>query len=168
MGSASAEVAIERVNYLVARRLALLLNQLGRAHDDAGQAIRALPGLELNERLLQRMHPVRCAEPFDCRNRLPIDRPHRQLAGAFGAAIDQQGASAALANTAPEARALELQVITKNVQERSRVVVDCNAMRLSVDHKPELVAHASVRPPGRCSAHPPPQSVIPAWLPREE
>ena len=47
-------------------------------------------------------------------------------------------------------------------------MVDCNAMRLSVDHKPELVAHASVRTPGRCSAHPPPQSVIPAWLPREE
>ena len=65
VAAAAADVVVERVGDLVPRRRRVMVEQrLGR-DQDAGQAIAALAGLLVEKGLLQRVRPLRRAEPFD-------------------------------------------------------------------------------------------------------
>src|SRR5579885_127883 len=133
MRAASAQVFIERRRELFARGLMVAFDQLGGLHDDSRQAIAALPRLAVDDRALKGMHPAGGCEPFDGRDRPAFDRPYRKLAGSLRASVDQNGACAALSSTASEPDSLQPQIVAQDVQERSVVVIDGDAMGLAVD-----------------------------------
>ena len=97
----------------------LRVEQRRRRDQDAGQAIAALAGLLVEERLLQRMQRRRCDKPLDGGDRCGRRRV-RDLAraGILRLAVDQHHAGAALLGAAAELAAAQRQVVAQHRQQR--------------------------------------------------
>ena len=118
MGAAAAEMPVERVDDLGARRLGVAVEQRLGGHDDAGQAVAALAGLLVEEGLLQRMQLVRRAEPLDGGHAAAGDRAGLARAGEDRLAVDQHHAGAALLQPAAVARAHQAEMVAQGLQQR--------------------------------------------------
>src|SRR4051794_33904521 len=97
VGSTAADVAVHRGIDLRVRGLWRLCQQRRRLHDLARLTVAALRYVVLLPRDLARMRAAR-AEPFDRRDLLPRDGPHRREATANGFAVLVNGAAAAEAH----------------------------------------------------------------------
>jgi len=141
MAAAAAEIVVERLRDLgPCRRRIAVEQRLGR-DQDAGQAIAALPGLQVEEGLLQRMWPGCAAEPLDGCDVLAGDAPDWLTAGFLRLTVDQHHAAAALFQPAAEARAHKAEIIAQHSQERRLLVVERKADRLAVDGEVEILRH---------------------------
>ena len=90
----------------------------------------ALRDLLVDPRLLQRMELPLLREPFERRD-LALHARGRRDARAHGGAVDDDGARAALAQPTAEPRALQAEVVAKDVQQRRRRI-DVHRVRTSV------------------------------------
>ena len=79
--------------------------QPGGADHHAGDAVSALRGLPVDDRLRGRVRPPGYAQSLNRRYVPILNRPHRRVAGVGRAAVDEHEAGAAQAKTAAEAGA---------------------------------------------------------------
>src|ERR1700755_2373387 len=100
MRAAAADVAVERFRDLGARGFRIAVEQRFGRDDDAGEAIAALPGLLVEESLLQNVRTLGAAEAFDGGHALAGHVPDRARAGFLRLAVDQHHAAAALLEAA--------------------------------------------------------------------
>src|SRR6185436_10372713 len=140
---AAAEDARQRLLDLAVGRARVLIEKRLRGEDHAVQAEAALPRLLLDEGALDRMGPLRRAQPLEGRDLRAADAADRGHAGADRAAADDHGAGAALAEAAAEFRPAQREVVAEDVQER-RCRVDVEGMRAAVDGERDG-AHAAQR-----------------------
>jgi hypothetical protein len=102
-----------------------------RGHDHAVDAVAALHGLFVDERLLQRVGLVHAAEPFERGDRAALDGGDRQHARTHGRAVQMDRARAALRKAATELRSVQSQLVTQHVQQH-RVGFGLHRMLLAV------------------------------------
>jgi hypothetical protein len=122
---ASAQHTVERLADVgIARPRVGVQERLG-GEDDAVQAEAALRRLGIDERLLKRVRPLDGAEPLE-RGHLGIGNARQgRDARPHGAAVDDGGAGAALAEAAAKLGAVQLEVIAQHVEKRcGRVHLD--------------------------------------------
>src|SRR5215468_7308889 len=123
-------MAVQRLLDLQVARPGIAIEQrLGR-HDHAVAAEAALTRLLLDEGALERMQLVHGAQALDSRD-AARRRRHRRDARTDRLAVHQHGAGATLGETAAELRAVELQVVSEDVEER-RVRLDRDRPGLTV------------------------------------
>src|SRR5258707_10564855 len=96
IAGAAADIAFQRG----AEILPLRLVQRGAGQDHAGGAEAALKSLRIEERLLHRMGTAIGPEPFDRGDGMAVGAKGRDQAAMHGFAVDQHGASAAVAGVA--------------------------------------------------------------------
>src|SRR5262245_20482963 len=125
MGTAAAEVAVERRLHLVAGRRGILPQQRRRAHQDAGNAVAALHRLLGDEGLLERMRPLRAPQPLQRGDVLVRHRPQRHVAGTHCAIANDDVAGAAFARAAAKMRPGKSEFTAQDIQQRTvRIGVD--------------------------------------------
>src|SRR5690606_2928523 len=114
VGSAPADVVVERSPDFFFRGFAVLLEEGCRLHDHAVDTVAALHRLFLDEGGLDRMGVLRCTQTFeggDFRGR--IQRADADRARTGRTAVNQHRAGAALPHSATEPRALETKVVSE-------------------------------------------------------
>ncbi len=131
MRAAAADIVVEGQRDLAARRRRVAVEERLGGDEDAGQAIAALARLLVEKGLLQRMRPLRGAEPLDRQHSLADDGRDGLTAGFHRLAVDQHHAGAALLETAAEFRADEAEMVAQDVEQR-RVGIGGEARRLAV------------------------------------
>jgi hypothetical protein len=143
---AAAQIAVQRLPYLLFGRGGTVGQQTGRGHHHAGAAVTALGRLLVDERLLDRMQPaVTIRQPLHGGDRA-VDARHRQVAGGTGAAVDEHEARPAQPQPAAEPRAGQAQVMTEHVEQR-RARLAGHAAFGAVHGQPELgLRHVSSLP----------------------
>src|SRR4051794_35621747 len=119
MGAAAAEIGGKRGAHFVLQRVRVALEQIGRGHDHAVDAIAALRRLLFDEGGLQRMRILDRAETLNGRDLGLAEPPDRRHAGSRGDAVDQYRAGAALREPAAELGAVKLEIVAQNVKQRS-------------------------------------------------
>ncbi len=102
MRAAAAQVAVEGLPHLGIGGLRIAVEQRLGAHDDPGDAVAALRGLLLDERVLQGMQPPGGAQALDGDDRLAHHGGNRNVARLDRRALDQHGAGPALAGPQPK------------------------------------------------------------------
>src|SRR4051794_16653561 len=145
VGAAAADVRAHVLDDLGARRLGLLLEQIGRAHDLAGLAVAALRHPLGEPGLLHRMAGVG-GQALDGGHRLAGDLRHLRLAGEGALAVDVHHAGAAQPGAAAELGAGELEILADHPQQwggRRRV----SRRRLAVHN--EVRGHCFLPEPAR-------------------
>jgi hypothetical protein len=91
-----------------------------RGHDLAGGAVAALIGIVVHEGLLHRVQAaVRARDPFDSGDPLPLSLHSEREAGHHAPSIHVDGAGAALAVVAALLGAVQADLLTQGVEERS-------------------------------------------------
>ena len=130
--SAAAEVAVQRRANLRARRLLVARDERRGRHDHPVDAVAALRGLLVDERLLDRMRLVGRAESFDRRDGSAGGGGERRRARANRVAVDVHHARAALSEPAAELGAGEAEVVAQDVEQR-RVGRGGDVVRRAVD-----------------------------------
>src|SRR5713101_5347035 len=98
--AATADVALKGLRYFRKGWIWVLLEQGDAAHDHAGSAVGALEGAGINKCLLHGMQPAVTLQTFDGSDGFFGRSAERHLARPPGRAVDQDGASAALALSA--------------------------------------------------------------------
>src|SRR5687767_6758451 len=86
--AAAAQVGCERLPDLILTRVPVRCEQRGGLHDHAVDAVAALHRLLLDEGLLQRVRPLRGAQPFERDDLLAGGGRDRHAARAHGPAVD--------------------------------------------------------------------------------
>ena len=81
MGAAAAQIAVQRLLDVVARRMRIPVEQRLRGHDHATDAVAALGGLLVDESLLQLARMLLRAEPLEGGDLLAFGRGERRDAG---------------------------------------------------------------------------------------
>src|SRR5437016_8207144 len=140
MRAAAAKISIQRGSDLRIARVSLALEQGHGRNDDAVDAVSALDRLLVDKRLLQRMEPRLVADPFDSDDLVTGYRPQRRVARRHGIAVQQHVARAALRLAAAEPRPLQLQIVTKDVQQRG-ARLGLNFAVATIDSKLERFSH---------------------------
>src|SRR3972149_4510718 len=87
VGAAAADVAVERLFRLLARRLRVLLEERDRRGHEAGRAEAAHEAVVLAERLLDRVHRRAFGQPLDRADPLPLHLDGKCRAGIEGLAV---------------------------------------------------------------------------------
>ena len=118
MRSAAAEVVCQCLSDIIVGRMRRLLKKARRLHDHAVDAVPALHGLLIDERLLQRMQTIRRTQPLQRNNMPSTDAGQRCHAGADGAAINVHGTCAALSEPTTEARSAQPQIVSQHIEQR--------------------------------------------------
>src|SRR5262245_60828566 len=113
MGPAATEIAAERLLDLAITRVRGALEERLARHDHAVDAVAALGGLLLDERLLERMGLGRRAEALERRDPVSGRLGERHRARADGLAVHEDGARAALPEAAAELRAVEGEIVAE-------------------------------------------------------
>src|SRR5262245_2184756 len=115
---AAAEVPVQRLLDLGLRWSRVPVEQgLGR-HDHAVAAEAALAGLLGDERALEGLELLDRPQALDCRD-LALDRRRgRRDARPRGAAVDEDRARPALSQAAAELRAVQLEIVAQDVEQR--------------------------------------------------
>ena len=85
-------------------------------HDLAGSAVTALKSVTVDERLLQRMQPVVGREPLDRGHLAPFVLHGQRQAGQDPVSVDQLHAGTARPLIATLLRAVQLEMLTHEVQ----------------------------------------------------
>ena len=116
--AAPAQVAVQRGAYLVLAGIVVGGQQRGGTDHHAGDAVTALRGLPVDDRLRDGVRPAGCAQSLHRRYFQVRNRPHRRVAGVGGAAVDEHEASAAQAKTATEAGARQPEMVPQHIQQR--------------------------------------------------
>src|SRR4029077_20756205 len=96
MGTAAADVSVERLRNLRARGFGVFIEQRLSRNQDAGKAIAALAGLLLEKGLLPRMRVFAVPQALDGDDFLSRDAPDRFGAAFLRRTVDQNHATAAL------------------------------------------------------------------------
>src|SRR3954454_6819073 len=107
--AAAAEICVHMLANLSVCRRAVCGQERVRAHDHAGDAIAALGSLLLDEGALQRARRVFRPEPLECGDLAPLQNGDGRQAREDRLAVDNDGASAALAEATAEFRAVEFE-----------------------------------------------------------
>jgi hypothetical protein len=94
-------------------------------------AVAALRDLLVDPRLLDGMERAVGRKPFERRDLDALHRGNGPDAGAHRLALDEHGARPALAQSAPEVRPVQVEVVAQHVQERRRGI-DVQGVRLAV------------------------------------
>src|ERR1051325_6134151 len=116
--AAAAEISAHLLPYVVVARPARFVQQGGRRHDLAGRAVPTLEGILLDEGFLYR---VQCAIPFqslDGDDVVAVMHDGEREAREDAAAVDVDGAGAALAVIAALLGPEELESLPDCVQQR--------------------------------------------------
>src|SRR5215470_6359125 len=116
IGAATADVRAHVLDDLRPRRLRILREKLGRAHDLAGLAVAALRYALGEPRLLHRVTGIG-RQAFDRGHRLAGDLRDLRLAREGALAVDVHHAGAAQAGAAAEFRAGELEFLADDPQQ---------------------------------------------------
>ena len=130
--AAATQVVVQCGNDLGASGMRILLQQCTRADQDAAQAVPALTGIQLDERLLQGMGLALFAQSFQRGDLMALNGPQREIAGRLRSAVHQDHARAALAFAATQLGSGQTQFVSQPMQQRRFVrefAVEC----LSVD-----------------------------------
>src|SRR6185437_496591 len=104
---------------LIAARMRVLIEEGLSRHDHSIDAVTALCGLLRNERLLQRMRSFGCAEPFERDDLGVADGRNRRDAGADSVTVHQDGAGAALRQSASELRTAQAEVVAYCIEQHA-------------------------------------------------
>src|SRR5262245_7046081 len=134
VGTTATKMDVELRSDLCVRRRGIAVEQSGRSHNDAGQAVAALPRLFFNEGLLQRVAYRATPNSFYCRDTPGFHGRDGGVAGLNAASIQQNSAASTHALAATEPRTLQFEVISQDVDER-RVCVRCDGASCTVDIK---------------------------------
>src|SRR5262249_30235090 len=110
IGAAAADVAAHQLADLVSRPCTAFFYQADGRTDLPRSAVPALERIVIDERLLNRMKRALFREPFDRRHRSAVLHDRQRQAGIDAAAINQDGAGAALTVIAAFFRAGETEV----------------------------------------------------------
>src|SRR5688500_11797530 len=153
--AAAAQVAGERLPDLVVARALVGREQRGGFHDHAVDAVAALHRLLLDEGLLQRVRPLRGAQPFERDDLLAGGGRDRHAARAHGPAVDVHRTGAALREAASEARAVEIEIVAQRVEQRHLWIVDAQVVRLAVDVELNILGHGPLPASGATNVAPP-------------
>src|SRR5688572_19441324 len=153
--AAAAQVAGERLPDLVVARALVGREQRGGFHDHAVDAVAALHRLLLDEGLLQRVRPLRGAQPFERDDLLAGGRGHGEATGAHGFSVHVHRTSAALREAAAKARAVEIEIVAQRVEQRHLRIVDAQVVRLAVDGKLNILGHGPFPASGATNVAPP-------------
>src|SRR5512146_300468 len=130
IGATTAEMAVHGGADLVLGRVLRRRQKIGGLDHHAVLAVAAMRHLHVDPRLLQRMQRRRSRrrtpllrpqgrQALERRDRLAGDRSHRSDARADLLAVQQHRARAALRETAAEARAVQMQLVVQDVEQRS-------------------------------------------------
>ena len=104
---------------LCVRWRGIAVEQNGRSHDDAAQAVTALTRLLLDEGLLQGVQHCAIPKPFDGCDRSAFRRRYGSVAGLHASPIHRNRAASAHALSASEPGTLQLEIISQDVDKRS-------------------------------------------------
>src|ERR1700751_2978617 len=118
VGAAAALEAGERVLDLRLGRLLVLIEERGRGHDPAIDAIAALRHLLFDVSRLHRMRLFRRAPAGERCDLAPADRRDWRNARADGLTIEMHRASAALRKSATEMRIIQSQIVAQHIKQR--------------------------------------------------
>jgi hypothetical protein len=122
MRSAAAEIAVQRLMYLLVGWVRVAPEERGDRHYHAVAAVATLSGLLEEKGLLYRMKLTRrrvwSAQSFESGNLGAGDLRDRQHTGLHRLSASKHQAGAALLKPAAKARAIELKLITQHIQER--------------------------------------------------
>src|SRR5262249_21783648 len=160
MGAAAALEAGERLPDLRVGRLLGLIEERGRRHDPAVDAVAALRHLLLHVGLLDRMRLLGRAEAGKGDDLAATHRRHRRHTGAHRLAVDVHGASAALRQAAAEMRVVERELVAQGVEQR-HVGIGIDRLDLAV-HVEGHSGHGCMSPLG-CHELRPPRPRVGRW-----
>ena len=115
---APAQVAFEAPADLILGRVGVLLEQVGRGHDEAGRAVTALQSVLIPEGLLDRVELIAVGHALDRREvaALGLDGEHRAALDRLAVHVDR--ARAALAGVAADVRSGQANDVSKVVHEQ--------------------------------------------------
>src|ERR1700722_12770752 len=133
---------LERPLHLALARLRVARQQCLRGHDHPAAAITALAGLFADERTLQHTRLSRSAQALDRRDPALTGGADGKHARALFNPIHQHAARAALRLAAAEFRAVQVEVIAENVEQR-RIGRSLYGMRRTVDPECEYRRHGA-------------------------
>jgi hypothetical protein len=134
VGSATADIAFHRAYDILLGWPGVFLQQCGRRHYHARDAVSALHRAGFDKRLLKRMKPPALLYALYCRYLLADRITDFHTAGPHGAAVDQNGAGAALPFSAPVFGTGHIEVVAQD-REQTAVGICLNAIFFSVDLK---------------------------------
>ncbi len=138
MAAAAADQSFKRAAHLFVGRIRIFVEQgLGREHPSI-QAVAALEGLFGDEGFLHGVGIALGAKPLESDNLFSRDGGNREHARAHCAIIDENGAGAALPETAAEARIIQGQIVAQDVQQRA-IRFDIYGVRLTIDFERYVV-----------------------------
>ena len=132
ISSAAAEIALERAPDIGFTGVRSLLQQAYAGEDHAGRAVAALHGVGLDEGLLQGMEAAVLRQTFDGGYLFSFDLGDARYAGAHGRAIDEDGASAAMAFATAVFGAGEPEFVAED-PEQEAVRVELDPVMLLID-----------------------------------
>src|ERR1051326_5910733 len=140
VAGAAAEVALQALADLVLGRVRVLLQQVGRRHDEAGRAVPALQAVLIPEGLLDRVELTVFGHAFDGREvaAVGLDREHR--AALHGLAVDVDRAGAPLAGVAADVRSGQPDYVADVVHEQ-QPRLNLVLVLTPVDGDSDLVLH---------------------------
>jgi len=116
--AAAAQVARQGFFYLAIGGFRILIEQCFRRHDHAIDAIPALHRLFVNKGLLNPVHLFSRTQAFEGSDGLILGGRQRRNARADGVTVHDDGAGAALRQTAAEFGAVKLQVVAQGIEQR--------------------------------------------------
>jgi len=112
--------------------MGVLIEQGGGGHDHSGDAVAALICSFIHERLLEGVEPAVGSKAFDGGDGFAVGIGGDGLAGESAFAVDVDGAGAAIARPAAEARAEKMQVFAEDIEERA-LGIGGDGLPLAVD-----------------------------------
>src|SRR5215213_5353533 len=114
----AAEVAFDPVPYLVARRVRVAFEKLGRRNNHAGGAVPALEAVSLPEPLLHGVKLAVAREPLDGGDACPVRLDGKDRAGLDRLAVDQNGAGSADRRFAADMRSGQVECVSEIVDQQ--------------------------------------------------
>lgn len=130
MGAAAADIAVHRPLDLLCRRAGIPLEEAAERHDLSGGAEPALKSIVLHERVEKRVRILNGS--FDRFHRAAIGLDGQEQARQHGPPIEEHGAGAARADPAAFFGTREMEIISKQLQQRA-ARDDRDVARLAID-----------------------------------
>ena len=132
MRAAAAQMPTQSLDDFVLARLRRAVQQCSHCHQNAVAAVAALCSLLRQEGIpYQRTNRI-LRQTLNGHDRMVFHRPKWCVAGLHGAAVNDDGAGAAISGAATKARALEIKVIAQQV-EQWRIGIGAHLTQRAVD-----------------------------------
>src|ERR1017187_243385 len=140
MRAAAAQMRVERLADLRVGRVRGALEQSNRPHDHPRNAVAALRGLLVDERLLHRMQTPGARQSLERHDAATDERVDARRARRGRLTVHQDGAGKALLESAAVLGGRQAEIVSQYLQER-RVRLHRDELSPSVDVKLDLVRH---------------------------